>query len=199
MGISPTYLVNSVALVALTWVAGLVGCFSVVSFFPFASLFKHSITAALSTGMGTCWTSLFYYQESGLFTSFSQGINGLIPSLLAVGQDPGDSKRFSVRLFFIIIASFLALSLCSYLCILLLMKSARVRHHFGGDAEVFESLNLLSVICSYCLRNLASRRLIDGTSSKATTRRGNRRERSKYYCLTYIPSVSNLTLSSDCC
>ncbi len=37
----------------LTLFAGLVGCFAVVSFFPFASLFKHSITAALSTGMGT--------------------------------------------------------------------------------------------------------------------------------------------------
>jgi hypothetical protein len=42
-----------VALMVLTLFAGLVGCFAVVSFFPFASLFKHSITAALSTGMGT--------------------------------------------------------------------------------------------------------------------------------------------------
>lgn len=43
----------SVGLIALTLFAGLVGCFSVVSFFPFASLFKHTITASLSTGMGT--------------------------------------------------------------------------------------------------------------------------------------------------
>jgi uncharacterized BrkB/YihY/UPF0761 family membrane protein len=44
----------------LTLFAGLVGCFAVVSFFPFASLFKHSITAALSTGMGTLIDGLLF-------------------------------------------------------------------------------------------------------------------------------------------
>jgi hypothetical protein len=47
----------------LTLLAGLVGCFAVVSFFPFASLFKHSITAALSTGMGTLTDALLNYHH----------------------------------------------------------------------------------------------------------------------------------------
>lgn len=102
---------RSVALMVLTLFAGLVGCFAVVSFFPFASLFKHSITAALSTGMG---------------------INGLVPSLLAAIQDPGGSKRFSVAVFFFIMGACLTLSLFSYVCILLLMNSARVRQHLEG-------------------------------------------------------------------
>jgi hypothetical protein len=61
-----------------------------------------------------------------------EGINGLVPSLLAVIQDPGGSKRFSVAVFFFIIGACLALSLFSYVCILLLMNSARVRQHLEG-------------------------------------------------------------------
>jgi len=55
-----------------------------------------------------------------------------VPSLLAVIQDPGGSKRFSVAVFFFIMGACLALSLFSYVCILLLMNSARVRQHLEG-------------------------------------------------------------------
>lgn len=55
-----------------------------------------------------------------------------MPSLLAVVQDPGGSKRFSVAVFFFIMGACLALSLFSYVCILLLMNSARVRQHLEG-------------------------------------------------------------------
>jgi hypothetical protein len=138
---------HSVVLMVLTLFAGLVGCFSVVSFFPFASLFKPSITAALSAGMGACaslrvcvrvlctWSSPWCVA----LTRVCEGINGLVPSMLAVIQDPGGSKRFSVAVFFFVIAAFLALSLLSYIAILLLMNSARVRQHLESEADEVRS------------------------------------------------------------
>ncbi|KAL6061266.1 hypothetical protein QOT17_013016 [Balamuthia mandrillaris] len=92
---------HSVALWLLTSGSGLVGCFSVVTFFPLASLFQDSITSALSTGLG---------------------LTALLPVLLALIQNPGGDPRFRVDTFFYILSGFLGLS---FGCFLVLWFSIR--------------------------------------------------------------------------
>jgi len=89
---------HSIGLIVLVFISGVVGCLSVVVFYPFSSLYNLQLTSALSTGMGC---------------------NALIASLLAIVENPGNqSQRFSVGWYFRILALVIVGSLISFYFIL---------------------------------------------------------------------------------
>jgi len=90
---------HSVTLLVWTFLAGCVGCLSMVIFFPFASQYDPVLISATSTGMGC---------------------NGLLASLIALIQNPGSNTqpRFSVFVYFLLFTLVLFLSLGSFLIIL---------------------------------------------------------------------------------
>jgi MFS family permease len=90
---------HSVVLMGLSVIAGAVGVFSVVTMYPFASLYGPTLISAISAG---------------------NGLNGLITSLLALIQQPDKPQPlFSFTIYFYILTGVFLLSLASFLVILL--------------------------------------------------------------------------------
>lgn len=85
---------KSVPLLILVFLSGVVGAVSMVGVFPFASLYGGVMIGALSAGSGA---------------------NALFPSILALGQGASEpQQRFSVQIFFLIIAGLIGLTLCCF-------------------------------------------------------------------------------------
>lgn len=89
---------HSVALLALTFLAGGVDCVSTVTFWPFAGLFPPEMTTAMAVG---------------------EGMSGVIPGLLALVQaaqtDVDRSPGLSPLVFFLSMAGVLAVSLAAFI------------------------------------------------------------------------------------
>jgi len=87
----------SIALLVFSFTSGLVGCTLVLVLYAFASNYRRLFTSALSTGMG---------------------LSGIVSALLALAQNAGTHPRFSVAVYFSIIAFIMFLGLISFFVIL---------------------------------------------------------------------------------
>jgi len=112
---------HSVGVLTLTFFAGMVGCLSVVIFFPFASQYHPALTSAISTGMG---------------------VNALFASIIALIQNPGDHARFGVSWYFAILSILLIGSLLCFLFSLnsSQVESCRIRNQEYNNPEVKQNL-----------------------------------------------------------
>ena len=93
--------------------AGIAGCSSVVTVYPFAAQFDPSATSAVSAGMG---------------------LNQLVAALLSIAQNPSSaqSTRFSTAVYLSVVGGLLTLSLAAFVA---LWKTRIAQHLLVGHAR----------------------------------------------------------------
>lgn len=89
---------RSVPLLVAVVIAGIVGCSSVVTVYPFTAVFDPKATSALSAGMG---------------------LNGLVAAVLSIVQNPSSASamRFSMDVYMCVVGCVLIVSLVAF-CLL---------------------------------------------------------------------------------